>query len=195
MTKSSISKSVSIFGALMLTCLFVETVKSIEMPSNIQTYLQTATVTEFGFPSGPEQQRTEFTTWLTTNWSAVLADIETVAPDERRQRVIVAGAEFLSGANYLACLAGLLDKYELGKVKKAAAITALSAGGRKIGFLAFNYQHPTVQALCNRAKTLFSGDAELQSLMNDILSGEQRKQDGAWLFMENRPEPEILPAP
>jgi hypothetical protein len=195
MKKTLFNKSASVCGALMLMCLPVETLKAIEMPPNIQTYLQTATVTEFGFPSGTEEQRTEFTTWLTANWSAVLAGIDVVAPDERRQRVIASGAEFLSGTNYLTFLSGFLDKCEAGKVKKSAALTALSAGGRKIGFLAFNYQHPTVQALCNRSKLLFPGEAELQSLMNDILSGEQRKQDGAWLFMENRPEPEILPAP
>ena len=47
--------------------------------------------------------------------------------------------------------ASFLDKYELGKVKKTTAIAGLSAGGRKIGFLAFNDQQPTGQALCHRA--------------------------------------------
>jgi hypothetical protein len=193
--KPSINNPVSIVVALMLMCLLVETLKAIEMPSNIQTYLQTATVTEFGFPSGTEQQRTDFTTWLTANWSAVLADIETVAPDERRQKVIVAGAESLPGTNYVSFLSGFLDKYEAGKAKKAVAIEAMSPGGKKYGFLAFNYQHPTVQALCLRAKALFPSDAALQTLMTDTLSGEQGKQAGAALAMENRPEPEILPAP
>jgi hypothetical protein len=195
MNKSSINKSVSIFGALMLTCLLVETVEAIEVPPNIQTYLQTATVTEFGFPSGTEQQRTEFTTWLTANWSAVLSDIETVAPDERKQKVIVAGAESLPGTNYVSFLSGFLDKYEAGKVKKVVGIEAMSPGGKKYGFLAFNYKHPTVKTLCNRAKALFPSDAALQALMTETLSGEQGKQAGAALAMENRPEPEILPAP
>lgn len=195
MKTSSINKSVSTFVALMLMCLLVENVKAIEMPPNIQTYLQTAIVTELGFPSGTEQQRTEFTSWLTANWFAVLTDIETVAPDERRQRVVVAGAESLTGTNYVSFLSGVLDKYEAGKVKKAVAIDAMSPGGKKYGFLAFNSQHPTVQALCNRAKTLFPSDAALQTLMTDTLSGVQGKQAGAALAMENRPEPEILPAP
>ena len=181
--------------AALLMSLMIENTSAIDMSPSIQTYLETASVTELGYPSGTEQQRTEFTNWLTANWSAVLTDIDTVAPDERRQRVLAAGAESLSGTDYVSFLSGLLDKYESGKVKKAAALAALSPGGKKYGFLAFNYQHPTVQALCNRAKTLFPSDAELQSLMNDILSGEQGKQAGAALAMENRPEPEILPAP
>ena len=168
---------------------------AIDMSPSIQTYLETASVTEFGYPSGTEQQQTEFTDWLTANWSAALAEIDAVAPDERRQRVITAGAESLPGTDYVSFLSGLLDKYEAGKVKKAVAIAALSPGGKKYGFLAFNYQHPSVQSLCNRAKTLFPSDAELQSLMDDILSGEQGKQAGAALAMENRPEPEILPPP
>lgn len=175
--------------------LVVGKISAIDMSPAIQTYLETANVTEFGYPSGTEQQRTEFANWLTSNWSAVLADIDTVAPNERLQRVIVAGAEFLSGANYISFLSGLLDNYEAQKVKKAVAIDALSPGGKKYGFLAFNYQHPTVQALCNRAKTLFANNAELQSLMNDVLSGEQGKQAGAALAMENLPEPETLPPP
>lgn len=190
-----VTKIRSALCAAVLTLLMIGATQAIEMSPSIQTYLETATVTEFGYPSGTEQQRTEFTNWLTANWSAVLAEIDTVAPDERRQRVIVAGAEFLSGTNYVSFLSGLLDKYEVGKVKKAVAIDALSPGGKKYGFLAFNYQHPTVQTLCNRAKTLFPSDAELQSLMDDILSGEQGKQAGAALAMENRPEPEILPPP
>lgn len=193
MMKPSINKSVSMFAALMLTCQLVENLKAIEMPANIQTYLQTAAVTEFGFPSGTEQQRTEFTTWLTTNWPAVLDEIEAVAPDERRQKLIAAGAESLPGTNYVSFLSGFLDKYEAGKVKKAVAIEAMSPGGKKYGFLAFNYQHPSVQALCNRAKTLFPSDAEVQTLMTETLSGEQGKQAGAALAMENRSEPEILP--
>lgn len=78
MNKSPINKPTAFFGIFMLMCLLVQTLKAIEMPSNIQTYLQTATVTEFGFPSGPEQQRTEFTNWLTTNWTSVLNEITAI---------------------------------------------------------------------------------------------------------------------
>jgi len=195
MKYSSINKSVSIFGALMLMCLLVENLKAIEMPSNIQTYLQTATVTEVGFPSGTEQQRTEFTTWLTANWSAVLSDIDVVAPDERRQKVIVAGAESIPGTNYVSFLSGWLDKYQAGKVTKSAAIGAILADGKKSGFLTFNYQHQTVINLCNRVKSIFTNESAVQESMNEILSGAQKRQAALAAFNEGRPEPEILPAP
>lgn len=178
---------------MLLSVILVRETWALEMSPAIQAYLQKASVTESGYPSGTQQERTEFTSWLTANWSAVLAEIDTVAPDERRQTVIIAGAEFLSGANYVSFLSGLLDKYEAGKVKKAALIGAMSPGGKKYGFLEFNYQHPSVRTLCERAKSLFSDNTELQVLMTDVLSGEQGKQTGAALFMENRPEPEILP--
>lgn len=165
------------------------------MPPNIQTYLQKATVTEVGFPSGTEQQRTEFTTWLTANWSAVLSDIETVAPDERRQKVVVAGAEFLSSTDYVSFLSGWLDKYQAGKVTKAAAIGAILADGKKSGFLAFNYQHQTVINLCNQVKSIFTNEAAVQGSMNEVLSGAQKRQAALAAFNEGRPEPEILPAP
>jgi hypothetical protein len=195
MRKLSINKSVTFFGALVLTFLLVKPLKAIEMPPNIQTYLQKATVTEVGFPSGTEQQRTEFTTWLTANWSAVLSDIETVAPDERRQKVVVAGAEFLSSTDYVSFLSGWLDKYQAGKVTKAAAIGAILADGKKSGFLAFNYQHQTVINLCNQVKSIFTNEAAVQGSMNEVLSGAQKRQAALAAFNEGRPEPEILPAP
>jgi hypothetical protein len=195
MKTPSINKSVSIFGAAVLMFLLVETLKAIEMPPNIQTYLQTATVTEVGFPSGTEQQRTAFTTWLTANWAAVLADIETVAPDERRQKVIGSGAEFLPSTDYVSFLSGWLDKYQAGKVTKPAAINAVLADGKKSGFLAFNYQHQTVINLCNRVKSIFTNESAVQQSMNEVLSGAQRRQAALAAFNEGRPEPEILPAP
>jgi hypothetical protein len=88
-----------------------------------------------------------------------------------------------------------LDQYEAGKVDASIVKYALSAGGQKVGFLAFNFQHPRVQALCNRGRSLFPEDTDFQSLMEETLRGEQRKQVAAWLSMENRSEPEIIPLP
>lgn len=195
MRKPSIKKSVSFFGAFALTFLLVETLKAIEMPPSIQTYLQTATVTEVGFPSGTEQQRADFTTWLTANWSAILSDIENIAPDERRQKVVAAGAEFLPSTAYVSFLSGWLDKYQAGKVTKAAAISAILADGKKSGFLAFNYQQQTVINLCNRVKSIFTNETALEESMDEVLSGAQKREAALAAFNEGRPEPEMLPAP
>jgi len=169
-------------------------IKAVDLPSNLETYLETATVTEFGVPSGTEQQVTDFANFLQANWSDVLADIENVAPDIRRQHVVAAMGEFLPGADYVSFMSGLIDKYEANKIEKAVIIDAMSPGGKKYGFFAYNYQHSSVIALCQRVQTLFPNETELQSLIADTLSGNQGKQIGAALFMENRPTPEILPS-
>jgi hypothetical protein len=79
------------------------------------------------------------------------------------------------------------------KIDPRVAIEAFSAKTVKQGFLAYNYQHQTVRALCERAKLQFSTDPDVQRLMADILSGDQKRQAGAALAMERRTEPEILP--
>jgi hypothetical protein len=173
----------------------VHNAHAVDMPPSIQAYLQSATVTEVGFPSGTEQQRTEFTTWLVANWAAVLADIEIVAPDERRQMVVAAGAEFLQGKDYLSFLSGWLDKFQGGKVTKAATVSAILADGNKSGILAFNYQHQTVVDLCSRVKSIFINDAALLEAMDEILSGARKRQAALAAFNEGRPQPEILPPP
>ena len=172
---------------------FFQKALALEMSPSIQTYLQQATVTEVGYPSGTDDQIILFADFVKTNWAAILNEIDVIAPDERRQKVITAGAEFLSGSNYIAFLSGLLDKYQVGKVKKAVAIEAMSADGKKSGFLAYNYQNQIVRALCERAKALFPSEAGLQESMTEILSGAQKRQAALAAFNEGRPEPEILP--
>jgi hypothetical protein len=168
-------------------------VHALEMPADIQTYLQQATVSEIGYPSGTDAQIIQFTDYVKANWAAILASIDTIAPDERRQRVIAAGAEFLAGSDYLTFLSGLLDKYQANKVKKAVAVEAMMADGKKAGFLAYNYQNQVVRNLCERAKTVFPGEAALQTSMTEILSGVQKRQAALAAFNEGRPEPELLP--
>ena len=179
----------------IIMALSFNNANALNVPAGIQAYLNSATVTEFGYPSGTEQERQDFKNWLTANWIEILAEIDAVASEERKQRIITAGAEFLAGPKYIEFLARLMTQFEAGKVTKSVVIDAMSPGGQKYGFLAFNFQHPSVRTLCNRAKTLFPEDPEFQSLMTNILSGAQGKQAGAALAMENRPEPEIIPLP
>jgi hypothetical protein len=181
--------------AIFCLLLIAGKVNALEMSPQITAYLQEATLSETGYPSGTPEQVTDFTNFVKTNWSAILTEIDTVAPDERRQKLVMAAAEWCSGVNYVSFLSGLLDKYQANKVKKSVAIDAMSPGLKKIGFLSYDYQHPTVAALCQRAKTLFADNAELQSLMTDVLSGAQRKQDGAVIAMDSLAQPEILPVP
>jgi hypothetical protein len=167
-------------------------VHALEIPTDIQTYLQQATVSEIGYPSGTDVQIIQFTDYVKANWAAILATIDTIAPDERRQRVIASGAEFLPGSDYLNFLSGLLDKYQANKVKKAVAVEAIMADGKKSGFLAYNYQNQAVRNLCERAMTVFPLEAGLQTAMTEVLSGVQRRQAALAAFNEGRPEPELL---
>lgn len=168
---------------------------AITMPPEAVDYLRDASVTEFGTLTGSSKQVDDFVNFVKENWEDILAEVDTVASDGRKQLILVAAAEFLTPADYISFLSGLLDQYQAGKVMKSTVEYAMEGGVKKYGFLAFNYQHPAVRALCERGQMLFAAEAEALQLMTDILSGEQRKQMGAALASENRPAPETLPAP
>lgn len=170
-------------------------IHAISLAPEITAYLSSGSVTEFGTLAGTSAQVAGFTDFVKGNWSEILNDLDTVAPDERRQQLLISAAESLPPSDYMDFLSLLLDKHQENKVKKAVAVAALSPGARKYGFLAFNDQHAQVRALCERAKTIFADVADLQDLMNETLSGEQRKQIGAALASESRAQPEILPTP
>ena len=168
-------------------------IHAFEVPADIKTYLRTAEVLEGGCPSGTEAQIIRFTEYVKVNWAAILASIETIAPDKRRQRVIASGAEFLGGSDYLTFLSTLLDKYQANKVKKEVALGAIVAIGKKSGFLAYNFQNQIVRNLCVRAKAVFPDEAGLQTSMTEILSGAQEHQAKLAAFNEGR-ELELIPS-
>lgn len=183
---------------LLLACaMFIHynATYGITMTPEITAYLASGTVTEFGTLTGTPTQVSGFIDFVKNNWSAILNDLDAVAPDEKKQRLIIIAAESLSPTDYMTFMSTLLDKFQANKVKKAVAIAALSPGAKKYGFLALNYKHTSVQALCNRAKVVFASMADVQELMNETLSGEQGKQIGAALASENRAQPEVLPTP
>jgi hypothetical protein len=187
----------SIVKRLSTVALLVAAVSpghALDMNESIRTYLANATLSEVGSLSGTNQQIAEFVTFVEVNWAAILPQIELLAPKTSSQEAIIAAAEYLPGRNYITFLTGLLDKHAAGKLSKAVTVGALSASTAKVGFLAFNHQHASVRALCERVKAMFPTDTDLQVLMADILSGAQKTQDGAVLFSDRRPEPEILPS-
>jgi hypothetical protein len=183
---------------LLVACaLFIHcnTTFGITMTPEITAYLASGSVTELGTLAGTPTQVNAFIEFVRRNWSAILNDLDAVAPDEKRQLLIISAAESLSPTDYMTFLSALLDKFQSNKVKKAVAIAALSPGAKKYGFLAFNYKHTSVKNLCNRAKEVFADVADVKELMNETLSGEQGKQIGAALAAENRAQPEVLPSP
>lgn len=168
-------------------------ISALDIPMDIQTYLREATVSEVGCPSGTNAQIIRFTDYVKANWAAMLASLETIAPDDRRQAVVAAAAESLGGSDYLRFLSCWLDKYQAGKVKKAVAVQTMMAYGKKSGFLAYNYQNQAVRNLCQRARTMFPNESAFQTSMMEVLSGAQKRHAALAAFNEGRPEPEILP--
>ena len=166
------------------------------MPQNISDYLETASVTERGFPSGTQEQIDNLANYIAENMNTVVNDFGEIAPDARRQNLLLAVSEFMAPLPYVQFLEKLVDKLQAqqGGIDAGVIEQALNAGTKKMGFLAFNFQHQAVVDLCQKAKAALPQTSGSQQMLTDVLSGEQRKQIGAALFMENLPQPETLPA-
>lgn len=165
------------------------------MPEDISDYIATASVGERGFPSGTQEQISALASYIADNTDEVMGQFAEIAPDARRQNLLIAVSEFMTPESYLQFLNELLDKFQAGDVLMNAGVIerALDAGTKKMGFLAFNFQHQAVVDLCQKAKDALPPTSRMQLTLDNILSGDQKTQIGATLFMESLPQPEVLP--
>ena len=183
-----------IFTTLLLCA--AQKAMSIELPANIQQYLQSASLTEDGELSGNESEQTAFINYVKTNWSGMLDSIETIAPQPHQQMLIVAGAEYLPGRDYLAFFNKLCDRKVAGKVVQLTferAVTAITP--KKTGFLAWNHQDAQTRQLVQRVQGMLPQSNKLQPLLSEILSGVAVEAAETATKGQGLPEPEKLAPP
>ena len=166
------------------------------IPTSIVEFIEVGSVNERGVPNGTEVQVNELSDYMTNHLEEVINNFGELAPDRRRQTLLFAVSELMPPESYLQFLDKLVDALQAEQAGMTAKIVeqALSAGTKKMGFLAFNFENQTVIDLCQKAKEVLPSTSRRQEFLTDILSGEQRKQIGAVLAMENLPQPETLSA-
>lgn len=164
-----------------------------QLPANIQQYLQSGSLTEEGELSGTAAEQTTFIDYVKANWSSMLDVIDTIAPKPHEQMLVVAGAEYLAGRQYLQFVNKLCDRKAAGKVTQRAfelGITALTP--KKLGFLAYNYQDTQVRQLVQRLQGMLPPNTELQSFLAKILAGAAVEGAETATKGQGLPEPETL---
>jgi len=161
----------------------------------IADYIETGNVSERGIPTGTIEQINALAGYMANNTDDVVERFDEIAPDIRRKNLLISVSEFMEPQQYIHFLDKLLDGLQVGQKGVDARVVeqAFSAGNKKMGLLAFNFQNQEVVNLCQKAKNTLPQTSSAQQVLTDILSGEQRTQIGAALFMENLPEPEMLP--
>ena len=176
----------------LLFCLTSQPMKA-QLPANIQQYLQSGSLTEDGELSGTAAEQTAFIDYVKANWSAMLDAIDTIAPKPHEQMLVVAGAEYLAGRQYLQFVNKLCDRKAAGKVTQLAferTVTALTP--KKLGFLAYNHQDVQVRQLVQRLQGMLAPTSNLQPLLAEILSGVALEAAETATLGQGLPAPETL---
>lgn len=166
-----------------------------EMPENIRNYVESANVTERGFPTGTQEEVDDLANFIAENVELVVARLSAEDADLREQEVFLAAAEFMVPSAYVEFLDRMVEELAVRQTPNYLKTVerGLDAGTKKLGFLAFNFRHQAIIELCEKAQKTLPVESRLQTVLTDILSGEQKLQIGAALFMENLPRPETLP--
>lgn len=167
--------------------------KAITLPPPISDYLQSQSISEDGVLPKLATDGKVFVEYIVANKDAIMTDFIQVAPDSRRQLVVLTALEFSPPQSYVAVLNQILDLRQSGALNSGAVGFAFRARMVKFGFISHNYQHPQIQSLIQRAQALNANDSKLLQYLAAISNGTQRTSDAQYIVMNELAEPETLP--
>lgn len=165
------------------------------LPPNISTFLKDEqnSISEEGFLPN-RTASTEFVRSITANWQEVLDNVLLIAPDIRRQSLIIVAAEFLPPPEYVKFLHSVCDLRAQGKLNRDSLQYVWTARMVKSGFLCYNYDEPEIISIVNRIESHMTKDFpnELEEAFAACKSGEAKSQLIAWRAHEGEPTPELF---
>lgn len=187
--KSSLCKLV----LALLICSVCRSHSHAAPPATATTFLNNSAVnvdTTGWLPETPAEGL-DFARYVATNWQEVLSTFNTLAPDARRQKLIVVAAEFLPPHGYVSFVNGICNLRTQGKATYDIFPLIASAGMVKSDFLAYNYDQADVKALISKLQTVIqaSEPGKWTSYFNGITSGNAK----AIIISQNTPSGAGLP--
>ena len=110
------------------------------------------------------------------NWSEILDDINTVAPYEHQQQLIMAACESLNDRAYIHFLDKVGKLYAKGDINDAVLSVVLNTSEAREGFLALNYDDPSVQSFLKNVRSKMQTTNPASNYINGVLSGKGKKE-------------------
>jgi hypothetical protein len=121
----------------------------------------------------------EFVRYVRGNWRYILANLSAIAPDLRRQCLIMAAAESLPPSDYLDFLNTLCDSVASDKTSQFEVDSIQDGDAQKEGFLAYNYDNPRVALVIRKIQGLEiakrPNDADTRKYFAEMESGELKE--------------------
>jgi hypothetical protein len=129
-------------GRFLLSLAFaffcgLQSAPALDLPPQIKDYLQTQQLLdERGSPlplcnANQTGVGDLFVQYTAANWSAMLDNLSTIAPEPRQQRLIIRAVEYLPGRDYLTALEKLGDSMANGFVSNETMELPSRQGSRK----------------------------------------------------------------
>lgn len=147
--------------------------------SSIATYLndESHRITEDGMLPSRMPDSLDFAREVTANWKQILNELPTIAPDPRRQSLLVVAAEFLPPKDYVAFVDALCGLRSQNKLTPEGLRRVLWAEMPKAGFLAFNFDQPEVSSVVAKLEALITRDFpnDWRDFFAELKSGKMKE--------------------
>ncbi len=162
-----------IAGAVLLASLLAGSCEAVppEVSENAADYLKNGSFGEDGMLKEANGHLTEFVSFVTSNWAAILDNFNTVAPTLKNKVLVVAACEKLSPTDYLS----FLEKLE--QLSHGPSFDVKIWNGviyptkHKEGFLAYNHANTRVKAVIDRIKAMLPAGDAARTDVDEIISG------------------------
>ena len=152
------------------------------LPPEIASFLANEKngVTDDGLVAPSAKDSRNFVQYVCEHWKPILGDFSKIAPDSRRQYLIVASSESLSPSDYVDFLNTLCDLVVSRGIPQFNIDSIADGDTQKHGFLACNYDNPRVAAVIRKLEALSiakrPNDPEEKEFFAQMKSGKM-KQD------------------
>jgi len=168
------------FRILVVVTICASVSNSVQaMPSLITKYLndENHRITEDGMLPSKMPDSMDFAREVTANWKLILNELPTIAPDPRRQSLLVVASEFLPPKDYVAFVDALCELRSKNQLTPEGLRRVLWAEMPKAGFLAFNFDQPEVSATVAKLEALVNRDFpnEWHDFFKELKSGKMKE--------------------
>jgi hypothetical protein len=168
----------------------------ISIPNEIEAFLHDPNnvVSEDGHLPLSPGVGLEFVRYTLRHWQAILPKIGEIAPDSRRQALLIVAAEFLPPREYVEFVSKVCDLSLQGRIDPQAINYIFWARLAKSGFLIYNYDKPEVDLILQKLQRIATKNPSIidadTNYFQDLKSGRLKESTVQYRTLQGGDTPE-----
>lgn len=175
-----IFQNIFFISAIAPSIVFASLNSANAVSPTITTYLNNEShlITEDGqLPASNLPETLDFVRAVVADWRQTLQALPSIAPDTRRQTLLIVSGEFLPPKDYVAFIDDLCELRSRNKLTSESLRSILWAEMPKAGFLAFNFDQPEVSAVVAKLEALVTRDFpnDWRDFFAELKSGKMKE--------------------